>query len=92
MEHLTALKDQDRVAMSVGQRDAFVNIYAEQDSVSIQNDLQESIDDIVIKMRLVRLLRSPPPILLGRPWLSLGARKTEREGYQDNVQSARHLV
>src|SRR3954452_6437703 len=60
--YLGAVKEQNGAAMSLGRTSTFLDIYFQRDlksGVLTEEQAQEIIDDFVIKLRIVRFLRTP---------------------------------
>lgn len=75
--YLAVTKVHDGAAISFGRIDSFIDIYAENDlknGVYTENEIQEFIDDFVIKLRMIRHLRpkSYDEIFAGNPtWITM---------------------
>ena len=62
LAYLSGVKENNGAAMSLGRVDAFFDIYFERDlelGLITENEIQELIDQFIIKLRLVRHLRTP---------------------------------
>ncbi len=60
--YLGAVKDQNGAAMSLGRTSTFLDIYFERDlkaGIVTEEELQEYMDHFVMKLRMVKFLRTP---------------------------------
>lgn len=60
--YLAATKDQDGAAMSLGRTATFLDIFIQRDLENgsiTENEAQELIDQFIIKLRIIRFLRTP---------------------------------
>ncbi len=84
--YLGAVKEQNGAANSIGRISAFIDIYIERDfreGTLDEKSAQEIIDDLVLKMRLVRHLRTPEynDLFAGDPvWVTCSLAGMTEEG------------
>ena len=60
--YLAAVKEQNGAAMSLGRTSTFLDIYAERDlknDVYTESEIQELVDQFIMKLRLVKFARTP---------------------------------
>src|SRR4051794_41404723 len=98
--YLAAVKEQNGVAMSLGRVSTFLDIYFARDLAAgrlTEEQAQEIVDDFVIKLRIVRFLRTPEydELFAGDPtWVteSIGGIGDRSEEHTSELQSPVHLV
>jgi len=62
LAYLAAVKEQNGAAMSLGRVSTFLDVYAERDIEAgrlTESDVQEIVDHFIMKLRIVKFLRTP---------------------------------
>lgn len=84
--YLAAIKSENGAAMSLGRTSSFIDVYAERDlanGVYTESEIQEFVDDFVLKLRVARHLRTPDynELFGGDPmWITEGIGGMGRDG------------
>lgn len=84
--YLSAIKEENGAAMSLGRTSSFIDIYAERDlenGVYTESEIQEFMDDFILKLRVARHLRTPDynELFGGDPmWITEGIGGMGRDG------------
>ncbi len=84
--YLSAIKEQNGAAMSLGRTSTFIDIYIERDfknGILTESQAQELIDDFVMKLRMARQLRTPAynELFGGDPmWITEGVGGMSKDG------------
>lgn len=84
--YLAAIKEENGAAMSLGRTSSFIDIYAERDLANgtfTESEIQEFMDDFILKLRVARHLRTPDynELFGGDPmWITEGIGGMGRDG------------